>query len=294
MKAFLFSAFLASFTSAGAAISSVFVFGDSLSDNGNANTLSLGLAPERFTNGATWNERLGVPMTSAITGGTNFAVGGAQTDRGLIPFTGLNTQISQFETSVMGTGADPSALYVIFIGGNDLARIVAEPPLQAPASILGGVNRIFQAVTALQGAGAQNILVANAPDISKTPVVVDQVMGDPMALNAVSGAVNLWNSGVAAGVNNLADPQVQLLDINTPFLEIVNNPAAFGITNVTDEASTTPGANPDEYLFWDGFHPTAVIHQAIADEVLTLVPVPEPASSVLLVLGSFALITRRR
>src|SRR5215217_7794985 len=68
-------ALMTSSTQAMLAFDHVVVFGDSLSDAGNAG---------RFTNGPVWVEylaqKLGLPLNPARAGGTNFAVGGARLD----------------------------------------------------------------------------------------------------------------------------------------------------------------------------------------------------------------------
>ncbi|MDQ8192247.1 SGNH/GDSL hydrolase family protein [Roseibacillus persicicus] len=281
------------------ALSAVYVFGDSLSDVGNARFISEAVPiipeqPARYSNGPVWNERLGVPMIPSLEGGTNYAVGGAQTDRGLIPLTGLPNQLSQFELNLAGAAADPDALYVLFFGGNDIARISTEAPASALPSILGGVNNLVQAVNTLQGLGAERILVANAPDVSLTPLIINNFAGNAAALNAVSSLTDIWNTGLATALSNLNDPNVQLLDINTPFLDRFNNPSGYGLTNLTDPAESVPGADPDEYFFWDEFHPTESAHQAIADEVLALTAVPEPSSVLLIASSGLFLLVRRR
>jgi phospholipase/lecithinase/hemolysin len=60
--------------------------------------------------------------------------------------------------------------------------------------------------------------------------------------------------------------------------DIVADPTAFGLTNATT-ACITPGVppfactNPDEYLFWDGIHPTTAAHAIIAQEAAAVLGV---------------------
>ena len=67
------------------------------------------------------------------------------------------------------------------------------------------------------------------------------------------------------------DIDIAVLDAFTLLQQISANPANFGLTNATT-ACVTPNAEPfscqavDEYLFWDGIHPTSAAHALVAHE----------------------------
>jgi outer membrane lipase/esterase len=142
---------LACSVGAQAALLSPFViFGDSLSDNGNAYLGTGGLTPAppaytvgRFTDGADtlpasptagvpgliWHEVLAgmlgdAPATPFLAGGTNYAVGGAQVlhdvpGPGNLTIPSLQSQLGLYLGSTGGV-ANPNALYILWGGANDL------------------------------------------------------------------------------------------------------------------------------------------------------------------------------
>jgi phospholipase/lecithinase/hemolysin len=59
------------------------------------------------------------------------------------------------------------------------------------------------------------------------------------------------------------------------FQDLVANPGAAGLENVTDACLTPDTApfvcrTPDRYLYWDGVHPTAAVHALVAGAVAAL------------------------
>jgi len=286
--------------------SEVVVFGDSLSDSGNAFALrgaantppDYGLDPflvpgapyarggHHFQDGASWVEQLarslGVSASarpafqSSGSAGRNFAVGGARARE-----DGSNVNLpAQVAAYLERTGgmASPNALYVIAIGSNDVRdALVAYSRGQNGGVILGAaLASIGQSITTLAAAGASTFLVWNVPDIGLTP-----------ALQRAGPAAAQLGTTLSLAFNALLMPLLGQLGVGLPSIEIVSfdafgllrdivaNPGGYGMSNVAS-ACVTPDAppfacqQPDEFLFWDGIHPTRATHTIIAQQVMGL------------------------
>lgn len=301
----------------------LYVLGDSLSDQGNlfgATTLALppgNALPSadhyfsgRFSNGPVYTDllarRLGLALTPSLTGGNNFAYGGARTayntvDR--VPLGGpfpnpifpwsLNAEVAAF--SARGV-RDPNALYIVFSGSNDIGDIVAAG-MSAATVIPSAVNGILGAVDAFRLAGARTVLVPNIPDLGLTPAF--RFLGAP-ATNPASLVSGLFNQALQRALDAydaLYDLNILQFQTDDLFNNLVSNPGVFGLTNVTTPCysgfvAPNPGgtecSTPDQFLFWDRVHPTAAVQRIFADAILVSV-VPEPSTLVLFLASMLAL-----
>ena len=255
------------------------VFGDSLSDNGNAFRATNGLFPPsppyfngRFTNGTVWIEDLAASLNLTTTT-ANFAFGGATsgTTNTTIPFLpGVTTQVNGF---LQGSPRlSPDRVFVVWAGANDYLG----GGVTNPAVPVGNISAILQRLTA---AGAQKLLVVNLPDLGKVPGTIN----DPVQSAGLTQLSSAHNQGLSASLQALAQsqPTVTIIPIDVAALlnEVTTNPARFGFTNVTQSclnlAAGTVCPNPNQFLFWDALHPTAIAHQIISDYALDILTAPQ-------------------
>jgi phospholipase/lecithinase/hemolysin len=280
--------------------SNIYAFGDSLSDAGNI-FAATGQPPsppyaQRVSNGPVWVEQLapllGAPVpTPSLLGGTDYAFAfGRATNTGLPPnsFPSVEMQVGQF----LLDGHAPAAqeLYILWGGANDLFDGQTNPAIPSTA--------ITNQVKALSDAGAKHILVMNLPPIQLTP----DLKGAPIEVQQGAAAyIGGFNALLANGLDALdvtlpEDVNLYQFDTAGLFNELISNGAAYGLTNVTERAfNTLPfpsvAANPNEYLFWDGVHPTTRAHGILAAAVVGVVP--EPGSTLMVIGGLSLLIVRR-
>ena len=175
----------------------------------------------------------------------------------------------------------------IWAGANDFFFGVTDPTLP--------VANISSALTLLAGANAKNVLILNLPDLGKTPDI--QALGAP-TIAGMSALVNGFNSLLAAEIANqrlALGINIFELDVYAINEDVLANPGEYGITNWTDPASLTGNADiADEYIYWDGVHPTDPVHDLFAAGAAQAVGVPEPSSTLLVLSASLVVMTRRR
>jgi phospholipase/lecithinase/hemolysin len=283
----------------------IVVFGASLSDSGNAFALRGGtntppdylmdplLVPSvpyargghHFSNGATWVEQYARSMGLAGSArpafesdgrGTNYAVAAARAWEDGLNFN-LSAQVDAFLQDAGGV-APAGALYTIEIGGNDIRdALLAFPGGHGPI-LNEAVKSIGDNIGRLYAAGARNFLVWRAPDVGLTPAIGTLDRMHPGTKGLASFLTGGFNTGLDNLVSVLLSPVSPLPDIRIVRLDayrllhdIVDDRSAFGLTDVTSPCVTPNIAPftcqaPDEFLFWDGIHPTGAVHAIIAQE----------------------------
>ncbi|HEX6978866.1 MAG TPA: SGNH/GDSL hydrolase family protein [Alphaproteobacteria bacterium] len=236
------------------------VFGDSLSDTGNAG---------RFSNGLVWVEYLadgiGAAVRPARDGGTNFAVGGARTHGHEFS---LRAQVAHFLALPAANRLDARTLVIVYAGANDLRAAVHAA--DRAAVIDHALHHVQAALEDLAAAGARRFLVPNLPDIGRTPEA--RAFGPDWVREARSLTLkfNAQLEQVLRHVEGTRSVHIHRLDVFKLLEQAVEDPGRFGFRNVTVPCPYRDGATDacSEYVFWDDMHPTTFGHARLAEAAL--------------------------
>jgi phospholipase/lecithinase/hemolysin len=182
----------------------------------------------------------------------------------------MATQVDQY--LALNRPTTGSELFVLWGGANDFFQGQTDPAVPSA--------NIAALVRTLHAAGAQQFLVLNLPPLGQTPAYLDTPDEGPMDARTIA-----FNAALAEDVAQLRSDlgvSIEEVDAYGLFRQVVADPAAYGLTNVTQAAFADGNVvpNPDQYLFWDDVHPTRVVHRLLADSI------PEPTSLALLLAGA--------
>ena len=287
-----FAVLMFSARASGGSLSSIVVYGDSLSDNGNlfATTGQPG-SPYymgRRSNGPVTVEQLAALSAAtlkdyawigATTGIGNYGDNGTPTSFGTYGLPGMLTELKDTQSQI---SAYKGGLFVVWGGPNDF--LSPSPSDRTPQQqIARAVGDLVTIVDTLKGDGAKNILVPGMPDLGLTPYFLSLGSGASAQATALT---NAFNATLASELPS----GVKYYDTAGLLRSIVADPSAYGFTDVRDPCfnGSTVCADPSKYLFFDSFHPTTQADAFLAegfDRTLT----PEPAGVTLLTVGLIVL-----
>lgn len=328
--------------------------GDSLSDNGNLYDADFGAIPKsppyfqgRFSNGYVWSEYVAKYFYDKnFMGSTNLAVGGETTIlhnpfNGYMPYT-LSLSIDKYLLHTLRTDRS-STFFIIWISANDYLPGTDNGD-KLSSAVVGAIKADIER---LIYHGGKNFLVLNLPDLSRTPYAHDKGME-----KMLSELTQLHNTKLNNVVSEIHDSyknvNIHLFDVNTLFLEVLNNievynqkyqihitdtttaclnsnnaltndkrseesilqqlnqqvgmrskfkplhsntmlpqslddrelahyiaasPALLETYRISESTSDNvqPCKNPDEHVFWDKVHPSAITHMVFSQEILDFI-----------------------
>jgi len=251
-----------------------------------------------FTDGKTWIElvarQVKTPQSAkAVLLGSrkagNYAWGGAPAyappgDDAPMP---LGVQVASYLADV-NHDVQAETVHVIFIGGNDVIDALVmlaggAPFTDAVNRVAGAAAAIKQNVNALVDAGARRFLILNTPNVGLIPAIGPSgkfiTTCFAYLLNQASPGPSCPPVPIPFGIAQIAGElqasgaEVTTIDTFAFITELVDSGVAFGIDNVTDMCVMPNVApfeceTPNDYLFWDGIHPTKAAHRLLASVVI--------------------------
>ncbi len=279
-------------SNAEASFSRVYVFGDSLSDTGNLASV-IGDFPSPFFENRVSNGPVGVEILAArldltaeasfhLMGvpsvGSNYAVAGARA---------ISSQAIDLSTQIMlflanhGSVAPSDALYVIFIGGNDLRAARDVPGLvDAKVIVRAAAKEVRIAIETLAQTGAHTFLLVNSPNIGAIPetrLIAGATDNPKLIIKRARKVSKLYRKELHKIAEQLDDDygiEIVEFDLFKFFKNLLRKADLLGFTNTTDACfSLTFGFRPDcnsgdnfdQFIFFDEIHPTARVHEFVGE-----------------------------
>lgn len=211
---------------------------------------------------------------------------------------GVLLQVTQYLSDVQNH-PNPQTLFVIWAGGNDffnnMGKIVTQNKqsskpilllkmLDAPFPLMPtavsdqplskAVTNLKQAVTILIQAGvpAQNIYVINLPNLAQTPAAQSFINGQKVMFYLLSAMTEGYNIMLRITLSfdylhaqfNL--PNGNIISANSFFADLLKNHQQLGFTQVLQSCvQDNATQNCDDYIFFNGKHPTTKTHQLLAN-----------------------------
>jgi len=277
-------------------IGGLVVFGDSLSDTGNLASVSSDFPfpfyENRISNGPILVDFLAAELglqalasrhTQTTQGGNNFAISGGNIVGDDVE--DLGSQVSAF-LAREGGRADPSNMYFLMMGGNDLRDIRSIRSLSEAQARIQLVSQKFeQELNRLYDAGARVFLIANVADVGLIPESIERQASDPDISQRARAYVEIYNQQLALVLQRLqsrSGVSSSMFDLFSELNRLVNNAASLGFTQTQVGCFTLErfsfhvdclfGTRFDRFIFFDSIHPSARANSLTSAALIASIP----------------------
>jgi outer membrane lipase/esterase len=192
------------------------------------------------------------------------------------PLPGFLEEVQTFAAT--GTRLSNSDVVGVWVGANDyfatLALVqagLANPTTAFTNAIQTVSQQTAAGVDALTALGARRFIVFNLPYLGETPDFNGAGAATVGLANEISAEHNATLAQYMASEHSSTGANIIVMNEAQIFNELLANPAAYGKTNTTAACITTPScvtastAVQNQYVFWDGVHPTTGTQLLVAE-----------------------------
>lgn len=214
----------------------------------------------------------------------NFAYGGSQIRQGDEVVPDLDGQTDAFKDAVDGH-ADPNALYIVTIGGNDVRSLAPVngdpiPEADAYAALAHAAHTLFTELSGLIDKGVHNILITGVPDVGLIP---DYDLDGNLVLNATeqmrADAGTNYSIYLDTLIRTTVVPALQALGANVTYVPVMSYvdsngaPVVGAFDAIIPEIAALHGLTTGQLtsnlllyqnlVFFDEIHPNAQAHALV-------------------------------
>ncbi|HKU92097.1 MAG TPA: SGNH/GDSL hydrolase family protein, partial [Sphingomicrobium sp.] len=217
----------------------------------------------------------------------NFAYGGSQIRQGDEAVPDLDGQTDAFKDAVDGH-ADPNALYMVTVGGNDvrsLAPAGSDPAsvADAHAALDAAAVKLLHELQQLIDIGVHNLLITGVPDVGLIPKYdQDGILGLSPTEHARADAATEYSVYLDTLIRTQVVPALEAMGADVTYVPIMGSAYVDSSGRVIDpafaavlpEIAALHGLSADELsnnllqyqnlVFFDQIHPTAQTHALVA------------------------------
>jgi outer membrane lipase/esterase len=292
---------------------SLWVFGDSLSDTGNLfretgqvgdplTTTGRPYFEGRRSNGPLWSDRLAEDFATRGLPAANFAFIGANGVADTDGIPDLPEQIVLFQQSSAPAVLGTRPVVTLWFGANDVFGGIEVGDSESAG--LAAADAVASAAMQLAGFGIGDFVIPNLPNLGLTPfynLYEGFPFYPPDGRSLATEGTTAFNNAIAARAEMLRGAGLNVVEIDIAgfFDRLVADPSEFGLVDAVLPCLFIPGTGgafgqPDdcspevalERAFYDWVHPNSVVHEGIYGIVRAEVaPVPLPAPALLMLVG---------
>jgi outer membrane lipase/esterase len=257
-----------------AAYTSFYVFGDGVCTTTNHHNPSLTnyYYGGRYSNGRTWIEVLAQRQGLSYLPERNWSYFGHYS-RNLVTNVTLLTAPPDAGTS----------LFVIWVNNADFVDILADPLISYTSNNIAkwtnamnaSVSNHLTAVQTLYAKGVRTIVMPRAVDVTKAPYYDFGGNNESFVRQRIMDYNQTFTNRLLQLSQALSDLTIVIPDSFRLFDNLIQTPSTYGLTNVTSYALLELPEQPlwgagTNFLFWDYLHPTAKVHEVVADTAQAL------------------------